>query len=102
MKHALPSLAVALAATLAFTSGAAAQYAYPARGQSAATQSKDEAACSKWATGQPGFDPAPPPAPIAATPAPVNGSGARLRGAAGGAIIAGVAGGDAGAGALAG
>lgn len=102
MKHAVPGLAVVLAASLAFANGAAAQYAYPAKGQSPSRQAKDEAECSKWATGKTGFDPARPPVAAPATPAPVNGSGARLRGAAGGAIVAGVAGGDAGAGALAG
>jgi len=94
------SLVVALAALLA--TPAAGQYAYPAKGQSAATQRKDEAVCSSWATGQTGFDPAHPPVAVAAAPAPVTGSGARVRGAAVGATIGAVSGGDAGSGAIAG
>lgn len=102
MKHVFYSLTVAACTLLMTSTPATAQYAYPAKGQSAATQTKDEAECSKWATGKTGFDPArPPPAPVA-QPAPVTGSGARLRGAAAGAAISGISGGDAGEGALAG
>jgi hypothetical protein len=94
-------LSVALVAVLA-TPAAASQYAYPAKGQSAATQRKDEAACSSWATHQSGFDPAHPPVAAAATAAPVTGSGARVKGAALGATVGAVSGGDAGDAALAG
>jgi hypothetical protein len=88
---------------IAFLAGSAEaqQYVYPMRGQSAATQQKDEAACSKWARSQSGFDPAHPPVVAAAEPAPVTGSGTRAKGAAVGAI-GGAIGGNAGAGALAG
>ncbi len=78
------------------------QYAYPAKGQSAATQQKDEQACSAWATQQTGFDPARPPVAATAAPAPVTGSGARLRGAALGATVGAVSGGDVGDAAVAG
>jgi hypothetical protein len=79
----------------------AAQYVYPMRGQEPETQVRDEAHCSDWAWRESGFDPLAPP-PQTAVAAPVTGSGARARGAAGGALIGGVAGGSAGAGAATG
>lgn len=92
---------VCLVFTTAALAAAAQQYAYPAKGQSPDQQKKDEAACGSWAVQQTGFDPAkPPPAPAAQ--APVTGSGARVKGAAAGAIIGGATGGDAGDSALAG
>jgi hypothetical protein len=48
-------------ALLAPAIAGAAQYAYPAKGQDAATQARDQAECSTWATGQTGFDPAKAP-----------------------------------------
>ncbi len=86
---------VYLVFTTAALTAAAQQYAYPAKGQSADQQKKDEAECGSWAVKQSGFDPEkPPPAPAAQ--APVTGSGARARGAAAGAIIGGATGGDTG------
>ena len=91
---------------LALTAGAAAQqYVYPAKGQSAEQQKKDEAACRDWAVTQTGVDPTKPAAQAAApkpsTPTGVApGSGAR--GAARGAVVGEIAGGDASAGAAAG
>ena len=74
------------------------QHVYPKHGQSKSKQHRDEAHCSSWAQEKTGFDPsAPPPATVSAKP--VTGSGARLVGAGGGALIGGVAG-NAGAGAL--
>src|SRR5690349_8442705 len=82
---------------------AAQQIVYPAKGQSADQQKKDEASCKTWATQQTGIDPSKPQAaPPPAQPAPVTGSGARARGAAGGAVIGAVAGGDTGDAAVAG
>jgi len=76
---------------------------YPAKGQSAEQQKKDEGECHLWAVEQSGYDPAnPPPVPQASNPGPVTGSGARLRGAVGGAIIGEIADGDTGDAALAG
>lgn len=102
MRHVAYSLAVAVCTFLMTSTDATAQYAYPAKGQSAATQAKDEAACSKWATGKTGYDPARPPPVAVAQPAPVTGSGARVRGAAGGAAIGAISGGDVGDAAVAG
>ena len=83
---------------------------YPAKGQSAAQQSKDEGECQVWAKQNTGIDPlalagqASQPAPVAAAPPPPE-SGQRVkgaaRGAAGGAVVGAVAG-DAGKGAAVG
>ena len=68
---------------------------YPAKGQSASQQQKDEGECNTWAKGNTGVDPAaiaaaPPPS----APAPAPG-GQRIAGAAKGAIVGGlVTGGD--------
>src|SRR5437868_2574019 len=76
---------------------AAAQYVYPAKGQSPDQQKKDEAACSTWATQQTGIDPSKPAAPPPpAQQAPVTGSGARARGAAAGAAVGAITGNDTG------
>jgi hypothetical protein len=77
------------------------QHVYPERGQSHARQHKDEVHCSNWARSQSGYDPANPPVPAQAQAAPVTGSGARARGAAGGAVL-GAIGGNAAMGAAAG
>lgn len=101
MKRSIPCLA--FVSVLALTPVAeAASYAYPAKGQSPATQAKDESECSKWAVAKTGYDPANPPPVPKAQPAPVTGSGARVAGAAVGGTIGAVAGGDAGDAALAG
>jgi outer membrane lipoprotein SlyB len=75
---------------------------YPAKGQSADKQAKDDAACYSWAKQSSGVD----PAQVASTaPTQTGPSGERARGAArgalGGAVIGGIAG-DAGKGAAAG
>jgi outer membrane protein with glycine zipper len=86
MTRAVPLLTGALCLSLAVPA-AATQYVYPAHGQSPAKQQKDEYACHNWAVKQSGFDPAHPPTVVAATPAPVTGSGARVKGAAVGAAV---------------
>jgi hypothetical protein len=91
---------------LVFAAGAAAQqYVYPAKGQSAEQQKKDEAACHQWAVQQTGVDPAKPSAQAAApkpsTPTGVT-PGAGVRGAARGAVVGEIVGDDAGTGATAG
>jgi len=72
------------------------QAVYPASGQTAAQQKTDEAECSSWAVQQSGYDPAHPPAVAKAQPAPVTGSGARVRGAAAGAAVGAIGGNDVG------
>lgn len=95
-------LFLGVAGWLAATSADAAQYVYPAKGQSSSRQAKDERECYAWATKQTGFDPAAPAPPPVSGDTQVTGSGARAKGAAGGALIAGVAGGNAATGALVG
>lgn len=85
----------------------AAQYVYPAKGQSQEQQDKDEYACHKWATDKTGYDPtrAASQAPTYSAPAQADsGSVARgaLRGAGRGWIIGEIADGDSGDAALAG
>ena len=80
-------------------------FVYPAKGQSAAVQKKDEADCHTWAVQQSQYDPANPPKSAAAPSAPTTATGttpgAGARGAARGAVVGGIVG-DAGAGAAAG
>jgi hypothetical protein len=88
---------IAGAALLGLLPGAsAAQYVYPARGQSQQQQARDQAECHSWAVGQTGYNPS-------YAPAPTQGGAVRgaARGAAAGAVIGAIAG-DAGTGAAAG
>jgi hypothetical protein len=94
--------ALAAAALTATALGAAAQkpIIYPAKGQSAQQQKKDEGECYVWAKNNTGIDPAalasaPPPPP----PGP---SGAALKGAARGAVVGEVVNDNPGGGAAAG
>jgi hypothetical protein len=91
------------AAALAFAAAVqATPVVYPAKGQSAQQQKKDQSSCYSWAKSNTGIDPAqvasqpPPPS------GPAVGGGERVqgaaRGAAGGAVIGAIAG-DAGKGA---
>jgi len=103
MKHAM-QIAIGLAVlSVAFAAEAQKPIAYPAKGQSASQQSKDDAECYAWAKQTTGID----PAVVASSPpqqqtGPAVGGGQRLggaaRGAAGGAAIGAIAG-DAGQGA---
>ncbi|MCC6131076.1 MAG: hypothetical protein IT186_14235 [Acidobacteria bacterium] len=67
---------------------------YPAKGQPAATQSKDENECYGWAKQQTNIDPAKPQQVVVATPPPVQGGAVKgaAKGAAGGAAIGAIAG----------
>jgi hypothetical protein len=89
----------ALAVAALFAASASAQYVYPAKGQSADQQKKDEGACHTWAVDQSKYDPANPPKTAAAAPPPTTATGttpgAGARGAARGAVVAEVVGGDA-------
>ncbi len=93
---------MSVAVLVAFASAPviAQQVIYPAKGQSAAQQKKDEAECYAWAKGQTGYDPAQATQYAAAPPPQQEGERVRgaARGAAGGAAIGAIAG-DAGKGA---
>lgn len=96
-------------ATLAVAIGAAAQQPviYPAKGQSAAQQNRDQGECHVWAKNSTGVDPAVVARqPVPQETGPAAGGGERVRGAArgavGGAIIGEVAGNNGGEGAAAG
>ena len=97
--------AIAVVVTMAMPPAFAQQFVYPAKGQSAQQQKKDEAECHSWAVKQSGFDPAKPPPPQQAAQPPTTATGttpgAGVRGAARGAVVGGIMG-DAGAGAAAG
>lgn len=97
MKSATMWTAAALAAVIAGTA-AAAQYVYPAKGQSAKQQQKDEGECYTWAKGKTGID----PANAQATPPSAPPGRAVAKGAVRGAVAAEVVDGDAGRGAAAG
>lgn len=83
---------------------AAQTYFYPAQGQSAEQQNRDNGECHAWAVQQTGFDPGNPPTPpAAATTAPAGGQ--IIRGAARGTVVGAVGGvifGDVGKGAAVG
>ena len=89
--------ALAIAGTVSAT-----QVIYPAKGQSPEQQTKDETECSTWATGNSGYDPANPQATTQVSSQPSGPSGARLKGAARGAVVGEIADGDTGDAALAG
>jgi len=74
---------------------------YPAKGQSAQAQKKDDGECMAWAKNDTGIDPVAASQPAPQKTGPAVGGGERLKGAAGGAVIGGIAG-DAGAGAAVG
>jgi hypothetical protein len=88
-------MSVTLLAVLGSASAVAQQVIYPAKGQSAAQQQKDETECYAWAKRQTGYDPA--QATQYAAPPPPQHEGERVRGAArgaaGGALIGAIAGG---------
>ena len=94
-------MSIAVLAALVSAPAIAQQVIYPAKGQSAAQQQKDEAECYTWAKGQTGYDPA-QANPYASAPPQQEIGGERVRGAArgaaGGAVIGAIAG-DAGKGA---
>jgi len=79
------------APTLAASTGLT---AYPAKGQDATLQSKDEADCYTWSKTQTGFDPSTPVATAAKVepPPPQQPNGSRVKGAARGAAAGAVVG----------
>ena len=86
------------------TAALAQQYVYPAKGQSADKQKKDEYECHQWAVNQTGFDPTKAPPPAAAAPPPTTGAsrGSGARGAARGAVVGEIIADDASTGAAVG
>jgi hypothetical protein len=102
----IPGSALALALVIFATPTGAQQFVYPAKGQSAQQQQKDEFECHGWAVQQTGFDPTKPQPTQQAAKSPTTATGttpgAGVRGAARGAIVGELAGGNAGAGAAAG
>ena len=93
------ALSIGLACFVLAMPALAQQHVYPAKGQTPEQQKTDEGECGTWATQQSGYDPAKPPVAATAQPAPVTGSGARVRGAAAGATVAAIGGNDTGSGA---
>jgi hypothetical protein len=89
--------ALAIAGTVSAT-----QIVYPAKEQSPEQQIKDETECSTWAAGNSGYDPANPQPATQKSSQQSGPSGARLKGAARGAIVGEIADGDTGDAALAG
>lgn len=81
---------------------AAQQFIYPAKGQSADQQKKDEYECHGWAVQQTGFDPTQQTKSTANSAPSKSVGGSMVKGAATGAVIAGVTDNDAGKGAVAG
>ncbi|HZW72245.1 MAG TPA: hypothetical protein VFF43_01805 [Caldimonas sp.] len=90
--HSQLQLAVGAALlTIAFAAQAQKPVAYPAKGQSASQQSKDDGECLAWAKSNTGIDPAAPAAP----PPPQQG-GQRVKGAAVGAAVGAIGDNDVG------
>ena len=87
-------MSAAVLAALASAPAAAQQVIYPAKGQSAAQQQKDEGECHAFARKQTGYDPAQSTQYAVAPPPQHEGERVRgaARGAAGGAIIGAIAG----------
>jgi len=88
-------MSIALFTVLVSAPAFAQQIIYPAKGQSAQQQQKDEAECYSWAKGQTGYDPV-QSSQYSAPPPQQNVGGERVRGAArgaaGGALIGAIAG----------
>jgi len=93
-------IAIALAA-FATVSVAQKLAVYPAKKQTAQQQQKDDGECLAWAKQNTGIDPVAASQSAPQKTGPAVGGGERLKGAAGGAVIGGIAG-DAGAGAAVG
>lgn len=89
-------LALSLTALLSmFAQGelwAAQQYVYPAKGQTAEVQKRDEYECHVWSTQQTGYDPTATTTTATSSSTPTNANagtaGSALTGAAAGAVIA--------------
>ena len=80
--------------SLALVTAAQKPATYPAKGQSASQQAKDDGECNAWAKQNTGIDPAKPPPTQAAAPPPPQGG--RVKGAAVGATVGAIGGNDVG------
>lgn len=91
------AFAVAIATAFVVVGAQAGPIVYPAKGQSAAQQSKDDGECIAWAKQNSGYDPANPaqtaPAPAAQ---PATPRGGVAKGAAAGAVVGAVGDNDVG------
>jgi hypothetical protein len=89
-------MSVAVLVTFVSAPAIAQPIIYPAKGQSAAQQQKDEAECYTWAKGQTGYDPAQATQYVAPPPQQQSTGGERVKagavGAVGGAAIGAIAG----------
>lgn len=87
-------MAAAIVASVFSTQALAQLVIYPAKGQSAEQQQKDEGECYTWAKGQTGYDPAQASQSASAPQQPVGGERVKgaMRGAVGGAAIGAIAG----------
>ena len=101
MYRSIPALIVAALAAFATAAVAQKPAVYPAKNQTAQQQKKDDGECLAWAKKDTGIDPVAASQPAPQKTGPAVGGGERLKGAAGGAVIGGIAG-DAGAGAAVG
>jgi hypothetical protein len=109
-KAASAAIAASIAALVATAATAQQPIVYPARGQNATVQARDQSDCRAWAQQSTGIDPAAlAQQPVAQETGPATGGGERVRGAARGALgglaigaIAGDAGQGAGIGAVVG
>jgi hypothetical protein len=91
------------AAVLAVAAVQAQPFVYPAKGQTAEQQKKDEYECHQWAVQQTGHDPTKPVAAASQPAAPKGAApGSGVRGAVTGAVVGEIVSDDAGAGAAAG
>lgn len=99
-RYTVALIAVTLAA-FATVSVAQKPSVYPAKKQTAEQKKKDDGECMAWAKKDTGIDPVAASQPAPQKTGPAVGGGERLKGAAGGAVIGGIAG-DAGAGAAVG
>jgi hypothetical protein len=82
----LAGIAVAGYASAQSISSSLGMAPYPAKGQSAQQQNKDEGECYAWAKQQTGIDPVAAASAPAPAPGPATGGGERVRGAARGAV----------------
>lgn len=88
MKYSLTLSATLLAMVFAGSTAYASEvFVYPANGQSAEQQKKDEFECYGWAKDSSGFDPMAPPTTTSARPSGQKKSGGAARGALGGALL---------------